>query len=463
MERVGVPMRGFSPPPGVRGYFGRVPEPRPAPPPEKKLNLDAGQFTPISSAEAKEKVKGMGSLFRNPWFGRRDLIPPVSDERTQLIDRAMVGLGMITPEQLVEIHEVGQQMEKVRPDLAQAAVAADDAVEMDAEEREDRKAQKQAEAEERKKRRAEDIARRRETDIVFLGRGVSGGLADRYGPGPLIAGGAGLVAVAFAGLALTAPFENLWFGVLPLMTLMGIGMGFVVTPLSTAVMTSVADSDTGTASGVNNAVARVAGLLAVALMGSVAAFVFAQVTGQAGADLSFGRPAAPGSLSRPVEELRVAATNAAAPGGQFVVGAGALPGNPYDSHTVAAQIAQTERITGVAAERAYVDRGYRGHDADRTRVFISRQKRGLTPTIRRELRRRNAVEPVIGHMKADGLLNRTVYAENVLRVEYEISEAARGLKPVFQALFAWSERYGPLSRQRRDEAGDGRPGEELAA
>jgi hypothetical protein len=95
------------------------------------------------------------------------------------------------------------------------------------------------------------------------------------------------------------------------MTLMGIGMGFVVTPLSTAVMTSVADSDTGTASGVNNAVARVAGLLAVALMGSVAAFVFARVAGEAGADLSFGRPAAPGALAPPVEDIRVAATNAA--------------------------------------------------------------------------------------------------------------------------------------------------------
>ena len=105
-------------------------------------------------------------------------------------------------------------------------------------------------------------------------------------------------------------------------------------------------------------------------------------------------------------KVSVAAINAAAPGGQFVVGARALPGNPYDGHTLAAQIGQTERITGVAVERAYVDRGYRGHDADRTRVFISRQKRGLTPTIRRELRRRNAVEPVIGHMKADGLLNR---------------------------------------------------------
>jgi EmrB/QacA subfamily drug resistance transporter len=140
---------------------------------------------------------------------------------------------------------------------------------------------------------------------------VSGGLADRFGAAPLIAGGAALVALSFAGLALTAPLESLWFGVLPLMTLMGIGMGFVVTPLSTAVMTSVADSDTGTASGVNNAVARVAGLLAVALMGSVAAFVFARVAGQAGADLSFGRPATPGALPAPTEALRVSATNAA--------------------------------------------------------------------------------------------------------------------------------------------------------
>jgi transposase, IS5 family len=93
-------------------------------------------------------------------------------------------------------------------------------------------------------------------------------------------------------------------------------------------------------------------------------------------------------------KVSLAATNARAPGGQFVVGARSLPGNPYDGHTLAAQIAQTERLTGLAVERVYVDRGYRGHDADRARVFISRQKRGLTPTIRRELRRRNAIEMV---------------------------------------------------------------------
>ncbi len=105
-------------------------------------------------------------------------------------------------------------------------------------------------------------------------------------------------------------------------------------------------------------------------------------------------------------KVSIATTNAPAPGGQFVLGARALPGNPYDGHTLAAQIAQTERITGVGIERAYVDRGYRGHDADKARVVLSGQKRGTTPTIRRERRRRSAIEPVIGHMKSDGHLGR---------------------------------------------------------
>jgi retron-type reverse transcriptase len=121
----------------------------------------------------------VGSLFRNPWFGRRDLIPPVSDDRTALIDRGMVGLGLLTPEQLVEIHEIGAQMDKLRPDLVQANSIADEAVKLDEEERKRRKEQKQAEAAERKRRHAEDVVRRKKTDIVFLGRGVSGGLADR--------------------------------------------------------------------------------------------------------------------------------------------------------------------------------------------------------------------------------------------------------------------------------------------
>jgi len=95
------------------------------------------------------------------------------------------------------------------------------------------------------------------------------------------------------------------------------------------------------------------------------------------------------------------------PGGQFVLHARALPGNPYDGHTLGSVIDATEKLTGCAVEHAYVDKGYRGHDtANPRRVFISGQKRGVFGLIRRELRRRSAIEPVIGHMKTDGHLGR---------------------------------------------------------
>jgi len=65
-----------------------------------------------------------------------------------------------------------------------------------------------------------------------------------------------------------------------------------------------------------------------------------------------------------------------------------------------------ERVTDVIPERCYVDRGYRGYGVESSSVFISGQRRGGTSTIKKELRRRNAVEPVIGHMKEDGKLGR---------------------------------------------------------
>ncbi len=158
-----------------------------------------------------------------------------------------------------------------------------------------------------------------EVSIAFLPFGIAltvlspfaGRLADKVGPGPLIAIGAAIVGVAFALLGLSIHTQSVWFGVLPLTVLMGIGMGAVVSPLSTAVMTSVADRDTGLASGVNNAVARVAGLLAVALMGAVAAFVFERALGQAAElPLFFGlEPEEP--LPADTEAVRIGANNAA--------------------------------------------------------------------------------------------------------------------------------------------------------
>ncbi len=94
------------------------------------------------------------------------------------------------------------------------------------------------------------------------------------------------------------------------MALFGIGMGFVVSPLSTAVMTSVADRDTGIGSGVNNAVARVAGLLAVAMMGALAAAVFECSREASSAGMSFGSMPEV-ALPAEAEAARVAATDAA--------------------------------------------------------------------------------------------------------------------------------------------------------
>ena len=65
------------------------------------------------------------------------------------------------------------------------------------------------------------------------------------------------------------------------------------------------------------------------------------------------------------------------------------------------------RFTSCSIKRAFVDKGYRGHDAQIPgRVFISGRKRGVFGVIKRELRRRSAIEPIIGHLKAEGYLGR---------------------------------------------------------
>jgi hypothetical protein len=85
------------------------------------------------------------------------------------------------------------------------------------------------------------------------------------------------------------------------------------------------------------------------------------------------------------------------------------PGKPYDGHTLATVIPDMEALVGDTIQRIFADKGYRGHNAPpdyKFRVFISGQKRGMTPSIKRELRRRVAVEPVIGHLKAEHRMGR---------------------------------------------------------
>ena len=117
-----------------------------------------------------------------------------------------------------------------------------------------------------------------------------------------------------------------------------------------------------------------------------------------------------GKASAPYEfglKASIVTNNRRAPGGLFVLHARALPDNPYDGHTLRDVLDRTETLTGCPIERAYVDKGYRRHDAPNPRrVFISGQKRGVFGVIKRELRRRFAIEPIIGHLKAEGHLGR---------------------------------------------------------
>ena len=90
----------------------------------------------------------------------------------------------------------------------------------------------------------------------------------------------------------------------------------------------------------------------------------------------------------------------------FVVGLRAMPGNPYDGHTLREALEQVEILTDTPPKRAFVDRGYRGHGVETADVYISGQRRGMTRSLKRDLRRRSAIEPSIGHMKTDGRLAR---------------------------------------------------------
>ena len=123
-----------------------------------------------------------------------------------------------------------------------------------------------------------------------------------------------------------------------------------------------------------------------------------------------------GKAHRPYEfgvKVSIATTLHHSKGGQFIAHAKALPGNPYDGHTLEAVIPEIEAQIGVNLSRVIADRGYRGHNAPpdhRFKVYISGQKRRVTEHIKRELRRRSAVEPVIGHAKGEHRMGRNYLA-----------------------------------------------------
>lgn len=119
-----------------------------------------------------------------------------------------------------------------------------------------------------------------------------------------------------------------------------------------------------------------------------------------------------GKAHRPYEfgvKVSVATTLVRSKGGQFIAHVKTLPGNPYDGHTLEMVIPEIETQIGASLSRIVADRGYRGHNAPpdhKMKVYISGRKRGVTDAIKRDLRRRSAVEPVIGHAKGEHRMGR---------------------------------------------------------
>lgn len=133
----------------------------------------------------------------------------------------------------------------------------------------------------------------------------------------------------------------------------------------------------------------------------------------------------------------------------FVLGARSFPGNPYDGYTLESCLEQAEILSGTRAKEAFVDLGYRGVEVPGVTIYKARQKRAVdTRRLKRALKRRNAIEPIIGHLKNDGLMRRN-YLKGELgdALHAILCGAGHNIRLILRQLrIFWPQLWQPLSR-----------------
>jgi transposase, IS5 family len=129
----------------------------------------------------------------------------------------------------------------------------------------------------------------------------------------------------------------------------------------------------------------------------------------------------------------------------WIVAIAACHGNPYDGATLTATLMQVQRVTGVEVEEAVVDRGCRGqqHHPKGVKVLLTGNNRNSSRRLRRVLKRRNAIEPVIGHTKQEHGLGRNYLKGEVGdRINALLAGCGFNLRKLYRFFFAdydWSQ------------------------
>lgn len=120
----------------------------------------------------------------------------------------------------------------------------------------------------------------------------------------------------------------------------------------------------------------------------------------------------------------------------WLVSAQSLSGNPYDGHTLASALKHTEKMTNRAPKNIYCDQGYRGHGVEsETKIIIcGKIPKRATRAARKWMKRRAAIEPIIGHLKTDNRLSRN-YLKGTQGNEANVVLAAAGYN--LAKLLAW--------------------------